>query len=385
MEIVPEAREQALVQRAADFAREQVAPHAAAWEAQRRMPLETFRAAATAGLGGLLVPTALGGQGLSYTATARVVEELSAACMAFAFSLVVHNNLADNIARNGTPAQREAHLPPMIRGERVGAFCLTEPGAGSDAAAVRTSARRDGERWILDGRKAWVTNASVANLFSVYAQTDPALGWKGIACILAEDTAPGLVREAPYVLIGGHALGTGEIALQRCAVPAGNLLISPGDAFKAAMRGIGVARANVGAMCCGMLRASLEQALAHAARRQVFGRPVASYQGMQWQLAEVETNLLAARLLTYRALAALDRGEDGTLHAAHAKKFATRAALSGIAECMQAMGAAGLRDEHSLGRHLAGAKIAQYLDGATEIQNVVIARALFRARGVETA
>ena len=385
MENTLEPREQALVQRAAAFVRTHVAPHAAQWEAQRRMPLETFRAAAAEGLAGLLVPPHLGGQGLSYTAMARVMEELAAACMAFAFSLVVHNNLADNIARNGTPAQRAAHLPPMIRGERVGAFCLTEPGAGSDAAAVSTRARRDGPRWILDGCKAWVTNASVANLFSVYAQTDPALGWRGIACILVEDTAPGLVRGAPYVLLGGHALGTGEITLQDCAVPADNLLIGPGDAFKAAMRGIGLARANVGAMCCGMLRAGLEQALAHAARRGVFGRPVADYQGMQWQLAEVQTNLQAARLLTTRALATLDRGEDGTLHAAHAKKFATRVALSGIAECMQAMGAAGLRDEHALGRHLAGAKIAQYLDGATEIQNVVIARALFRARGVTTA
>lgn len=382
MEVTLEAREESVVQSAGEFAREMVAPHAAQWEAQRQVPLDTIRAAADAGLAGLLVPSEHGGGGLSYTAMARVMEELAAECMAFAFSMVVHNNLADNIARNGTPGQIERFLPGMIRGETIGAFCLTEPGVGSDAAAVTTEARASGDEWIINGRKAWITNGAVANLFSIYAQTDPALGWKGIACILATDDTPGLVREAPYDLLGGHALGTNGITLENCRVPISQLLIGPGDAFKAAMRGISVARANVAAMCSGMMRASLGHALEYVARREVFGKPVGAYQGVQWQLADVATNLEAARLLTYRATTAIDRGEDANVHAAHAKKFATRAALSGISDCMQAMGAVGLRTEHPLARHMACAKIAQYLDGTTEIQNVVISRALFSGHGL---
>jgi alkylation response protein AidB-like acyl-CoA dehydrogenase len=235
--------------------------------------------------------------------------------------------------------------------------------------------------WVLNGHKAWITNGAVANLFSVYAQTDPALGWKGIVCILVEDKAPGLQRGDVYKMLGGHAMGTAELILKDCRVSEENLLIGPGDAFKAAMNGISVARAIVGAMCCGMIRASLECALDYASKRQVFGRPVAGFQGIQWQLADVATNLEASRLLTYQATLAIDRGEDANVKAAHAKKFATRVALADISNCMQAMGAEGLRSDHPLGRHLASAKMAQYLDGTTEIQNVVISRAMFKGRG----
>jgi alkylation response protein AidB-like acyl-CoA dehydrogenase len=378
-------REAGIVETARGFAQKQVAPHAAGWELARQAPLETFRAAAGAGLTGLLVPEALGGAGLSYTGFAQVMEELAAACLPFAFMLEVHNNLGGNVARNGSEAQRERFLPPLLKGERVGAFCLTEPGAGSDAAAITTAARPDGEAWVLDGEKAWVSNGTVAGLFSVYAQTDPAKGWRGIACLLAEEETPGLERGPPYALLGGHALGTAGLTLKDCRVPAHHLLLPAGEAFRAAMEGIDIARTTVAAMCCGMLRVGLETALAHAADRRAFGRPVASFQGVQWQLADVATDLEAARLLTYAATRAIDAGEAATVAAAHAKKFATRAALQGLSECMQAMGAAGLRAEHPLGRHLASAKIAQYLDGTTEIQNVVISRALLKGRRAEEA
>ncbi len=373
--------EQKLVAIAREFTREMVVPNAAEWEFTRQVPLDTIRAAASAGLMGLLVPKEHGGQGLSYTAVSRVMEELASGCMSFAFSLVVHNNLTDNILRNGTTAQIDQFIPRLIKGEHIGAFCLTEPGAGSDAAAITTEAKAVDGAWVLNGHKAWITNGAVANLFSVYAQTDPALGWKGIVCILVEDKAPGLQRGDVYKMLGGHAMGTAELILKDCRVSEENLLIGPGDAFKAAMNGISVARAIVGAMCCGMIRASLECALDYASKRQVFGRPVAGFQGIQWQLADVATNLEASRLLTYQATLAIDRGEDANVKAAHAKKFATRVALADISNCMQAMGAEGLRSDHPLGRHLASAKMAQYLDGTTEIQNVVISRAMFKGRG----
>lgn len=377
------AGEEALVETARAFAAERVAPHAAGWEERREVPRETLRAAAAAGLACPLVSVEAGGPGLGHRAVARLYEELAAADMAFAFSLAVHGNLAANIARNGSARQVERYLPAMLAGERFGAFCLTEPGAGSDAAAIVTRAAPDGDGWRLDGEKAWVTNGVHAEILSVYAQTDPGKGWRGIACLLVDGDAAGLGREPAYSLMGGHAMGTAGITLKDCRVGDEALLLGPGEGFKAAMTGINLARTIVGAMCCGMLRSGLETALSVATERRAFGRATASFQGLQWMLADVATDLEASRLLTYRAAAVLDRGGAAVVEAAHAKKFATRAALKGLAECMQAMGAVGYRADQPLGRHLACAKMAQFLDGTTEIQNVVIARSLLRDKAAE--
>jgi alkylation response protein AidB-like acyl-CoA dehydrogenase len=216
---------------------------------------------------------------------------------------------------------------------------------------------------------------------SVYAQTDPAQGWRGIAAFLVEADTEGVMRQAPYQLLGGHGLGACGFRFEDCRVDEGDLMVPPGHGFKVAMSGIDLARVCVAAMTSGMLRESLEVAVEHTAGRQAFGARIAEFQGMQWQLADVATDLAAARLLTRDAAERIDEGGDATVAAAHAKKFATRAALSGIAQCMQALGAEGLKQEHPLARHLAGAKIAQYLDGTTEIQNVVISRSLFPRPG----
>ena len=378
MDVSLDPREQEVVDTAIEFNRKMVVPHAKGWELERKVPLDTLRAAANAGLMGLRVSEEYGGQGLSSTATARIMEEIASGCMYFAFSLVVHNNLAGNISCNGTPAHIRQFIPRLIKGEHIGAFCLTEPGAGSDAAAITTKAKAVDKSWVLNGEKAWITNGAVANLFSVYAQSDPARGWKGIVCILVEDNAPGLERGDLYSMLCGHAMGTARLILRDCRVAEENLLIGTEAAFKAAMAGISFARAVVGAMCCGMIRTSLEYAVEYAKKRHAFGRPVSDFQGIQWQLADVATNLEASRLLTYHATQAMDRGEDATAKAAHAKKFATRVALADISNCMQVMGAEGFRDDYPLIRHMAGAKMAQYLDGTTEIQNVVISRDLFK-------
>ena len=374
------AAERAVVKRAQAFAGDVVAPNAAQWEASRTVPRAALGQAAAAGLCGLIVPVELGGLGLGATATARVMQELAAADMAFAFCLVVHNNLAGNIARNGTAAQAQRYLPDMLSGRRIGAFLLTEPKGGSDAAAIETRADREGDDWTLDGEKAWVTNAAVADILSVYAQTDPAAGWRGIACFLVAADAPGVERLAAYQLMGGHAMGTGGFRFTGTPVAAEDLLLPAGTAFKAALAGIDLARILVGAMCCGMLQAGLECALDYAVKRRAFGQSTASFQGLQWMLADAATDLEASRLMTYDAARRLDAGADTTVAAAHAKKFASRAALARLADCMQAMGAAGFRADYPLARHLAGAKMAQFLDGTTEIQNVVIARSLLRGR-----
>ena len=369
--------EQAVVDQAAAFAEEVIAPDASRWELERRLPRDVLEAAAAAGLTGLLVPVAMGGKGLSCTAMARVMEELAAADMALAFSLVVHNNLMGAIAQNGSEAQQARLLAPLTRMDSLGAFLLTEPGGGSDAAAITTGARKTTDGWVLNGAKAWVSNATHADLLSVYAQTDPDLGWQGIAAFLVDAELPGITREAPYEMLGGHALGTGGFRFEDCHVTDNDLFIPPGKGFKAAMSGIDLARANVAAMCAGMLRTSLATAVAYTSNRSAFGVKVSEFQGIQWQLADVATDLHAARLMAYDAASIIDQKQAATVAAAHAKKFATGAALRGISACMQALGANGLKQEYPLARHLAAAKIAQYLDGTTEIQNVVISRSLF--------
>ncbi|MDP6377193.1 MAG: acyl-CoA dehydrogenase family protein [Pseudomonadales bacterium] len=362
---------------ARSFAQEVVTPSAADWEKSRCLPGEILQIAAERGLTGLLVPRAHGGQESSYRESAEAAEALAMADMAVTFCLIVHNNVMLSLASRGSDDQIARFMPGLMSMETPAAFLLTEPGAGSDAAAISTAAVPDGGDWIINGDKAWVTNAVHARLLSVYAQTEPALGWRGIACFLVDAQSAGVAVEPAYDLLGGHALGTAGVRLRDVRVPAANMLAPPGEGFKAAMSGIDFARGIVTAMCCGMLKCALDTAIAYARERQLFGHTLASMQGVQWQLADVATDLHAARLMMLHVMDSLDAGKKATLAASHAKKFATRVALSGIGQCMQNMGANGLKSDAPLGRHLAGAKIAQYLDGATEIQNVVISRELF--------
>ena len=360
------------------FARDQIDPNAAAWERDRRLPRETVTAAAEAGLCDLLVAKRYGGKGLGVTGVAGVMEALAAADMGLAFSLVVHNNLAGAISKRGSEAQRVAYLGPMARGEILGAFLLTEPGAGSDAAAITTSARRDGDGWVLTGEKAWVTNASHADLLNVYAQTEPGSGPRGIAAFLVRADQPGIERSAPYHMFGAHATGAGGFTFNDVRLAEDQLFIQPGVAFAASMIAIDIARIVVAAMCVGMLGRGLMTAIQYTRGRDAFGGPLSEKQGLQWMLADVATDTAAAAALARQAAETIDLGEESArVLAAHAKKFATRAALSGLSECMQAMGANGFRQDQPLARHLAAAKMAQYLDGTTEVQNIVIARALF--------
>lgn len=368
-----------LLELAKRIAADVVAPMSATWERKREMADAPLREAIAAGLGSILVPVEHGGHGASVTEAAQVLEVIAGADLRFAFSLVVHNNLAASIARRGTPAQVARYLPDLIAGRKVGAFCLTEPDAGTDAAAITTLARKAANGWVLEGEKAWVSNAASAELFCVYAKTVANGDAGSIAAFLVDRDTTGLGVEAPYEMLGGHALGTSGIRLDACRVGEAALFIPPGEGFKGAMAGIDLARVLLSAMCCGALGRGLEHALDYAAGRRAFGKTLLEFQGLQWQLADVSTDLEAARLLTWHAAHAMDRGERVTVSAAHAKKFSTRAALSGLSQCMQTLGAVGFRADHPLARQFAAAKMAQYLDGATEVQNLVISRALLQA------
>ena len=363
---------------AREFAAASVAPHAADWERDRCAPRAVLEAAADVGLMGLLVPEALGGEGLDLVAMARVMEALAAADLSFAFSVVVHNNLASNIARNGQNHHQEAYLPDLIAGRRVGAFLLTEPQGGSDAANVRTTATRTDSGWCIDGEKAWVTNGSHADVLSIYAQTDSAARHRGIACFLTAADMEGIERLPAYHMLGGHALGAGGFRFTNLTLDERACFLPPGAGFKAAMQGIDAARVNVAFSVCGMLRHGIETTVGFLSKRSLFGTSNARKQGLQWLMADAASDLEAAYALSCKAADALGSGDpEGTVLAAHAKKYATRVAFDRLSDCMQAMGAWGLTHDHPVARHLAGAKIAQYLDGANEVQNVVIARSLF--------
>lgn len=374
-----------LVAAAAEFAATEVRPHAAAWEKARTMPAEVFERAAAAGLTAAVLPREVGGGGAGMLCASRIAEVLAGADFGCAFALKVHVNAANAVARRGTDEQRHRLLRDMIDGRRVGAFCLTEPGVGSDATAITCAADKETAGWVVSGEKAWVTNGVNADVMSVYVQTDPQAGWRGIANLLVEGDFPGLTRSEAYDMLGGHAAGLCGLRFEGCRVPDINVLLPPGEGFKAAMAGINMARMFVAAICCGMLADSLNRALEYGAARMAFGRPVLANQGLQWELADVATDLEACRRLTEHAARTLDAGEAGISECAHAKKFATRAAVRGISACMQAMGAAGLRAEEAFGRHFAAAKMCEFLDGTTEIQNVVISRTLLRPFGLDAS
>jgi alkylation response protein AidB-like acyl-CoA dehydrogenase len=373
--------ELAVVERAKAFAAEHVAPNASRWEWERRYPLETIKAACAAGLNTIELARNHGGQGLSFSCKLRAFEEIAKADFAFAFALINHHNACARFARDGKPAHVARLLPGMIAGDLIGCAGLSEPNVGSDFGGLEMSAVPVEGGWKLNGAKAWITNAAVAGLSIAYAQTDKALGYRGIACFAIEAARPGFHREAPFELHGGHAIGAGGFRLVDYIAPDEALLKPAGEGFKAALAGINGARTYVAAMCCGMLQASLETAVRYTRQRHSFGQPVIEHQGVRWKLADAATDLEAARLLSYRAARLIDTGGDAVMPAAHAKKFATDMALQRIADCIQAMGANGLRAEYPLARHLAGAKIAAYTDGSIEMMNERIGAGLASAFG----
>jgi alkylation response protein AidB-like acyl-CoA dehydrogenase len=361
---------------ARDFADGYVKQNAASWELSRGMTREYFHAASEAGLCGLLVRPEQGGKGIGFSTFVQIVETLAYVDFASTFALTVHNNHVRAIGTNGTASQVEKWLPEMIAGRMIGAFLLTEPQGGSDAAAIGTEAIADGDGFILNGEKAWVTNSSHANLLNVFAQTNPGSGASGIASMQVASGSQGVTRVPAYDMLGGYAFGAGGFRFENVRIEADQLLVPPGQGFRSAMSGIDIARTVVSSMCCGMLQSSIDCVMPRLLKRQAFGKPLSGQQGLQWQIADVATDLHASRLMAQDAARLIEQDGAAPVEAAHAKKFATRVALGGISACMQAMGADGLKQEYPFARHLVAAKIAQYLDGTTEIQNVVISRKL---------
>lgn len=375
--------EQSLVDQAAAFGAAQVAPNAAGWERERRAPTEVLKAAADAGLLPIEVPESYGGAGAGYFAKLRIAEELSRFDMGFAFAMVNTQNVAARLAVRAPKSIADRYVPGLVRAEIFGSSALTEPGRGSDFAAIETVAQKVEGGWRLTGEKAWITNGAHSDVILTYAQTEPGARGRGIGAFVVDAGSDGFTRLPAYALMGGHSFGIAGFRLDKVFVPDDGLLQPPGDGFKKALRSVNEARTYVAAMCCGMVAESLRIALGYLEGRQAFGAPLLDKQGLRWLLADVATDLEAARLLTYRAADALENEDDSSvaLHAAHAKKFAARVATTRILDCLQALGANGLKDDVPLGRHLAAAKFAHYADGTTEIQNERIAALMAGAYG----
>ncbi|WP_419552351.1 acyl-CoA dehydrogenase family protein [Candidatus Poriferisodalis sp.] len=359
-----------------------VAPNVTRWESEKRMAPEALREASGIGLLAMEVPAALGGLGMNFAQKCRIVEVLSAVSMPFAFSLVNTGNIAARVANLGSEVHRERYLADLMAGRRFGSTALTEPGAGSDFANIATTATPVEGGFRLDGAKAWITNAAHSDVIFCYAQTEPGSRGRGIASFLIDGTRAGFERLLPYELAGGHLIGTGGFRLDGYIAPAEDLIGPPGQAFLAAMSSVNGARTYVAAMCCAMVEATLAGAVRYGTQREAFGKPVIGHQGLAWKLAGVQNRLEAAQLLTERAVEAVTESlrtgdaSGAILPAAHAKKFTTETAEADIAACIQTMGAEGLRSNYPWGHHLVGARIANYVDGSTEIQTDRIARSL---------
>ena len=367
--------DQSLVDTARTFAKDYVRPRAAGWEAAKCIPREALAEAAKAGLTRLDARRGENYQG-GFVAKLLVLEALSEEDMAFAFSLTNTQGIAGRIAKTGTPSQKERFEEDLLSTKRLGATALSEPGAGSDFAGIQTSARKVEGGWLLNGEKGWITNAAEASLFVTYAQTDPEQKWRGIASFFVDGEGDGFERVEPYGMLAGYAIGVGGFKMADYFVADEDVIAGPGEAFKAAMNSVNEARVYVAGMINAMVHASLSHAASYGAKRQTFGKPIIQHQGLAWQLAKVANNLEASRLLTYHAARLIDEDKDAMLPAAHAKKFAGDFGVQAIADCIQAMGARGMRDDIPLGRHLANAKLACYTDGSTEVMNDRIGKSL---------
>lgn len=364
-----------VIAEAARFADEELAPNGGVWERERRQPEDVLRRAIRA-FTDVGIPEELGGRGLGLSTVMQYYEALAARDLGFTCALAVHN--AVTIAATVIPDRNlmDLCLPRLMSGQAIGAFSLTEPTAGSDAGAIGCQAVPTSEGYLLNGRKAWVTSGCNADLFLTFLQSDPSQRAKGIIGLVVDRDTSGLTTSPPLALIGSHAMGTTDLEFTDAVVPADRLAFGPGKGFSAALSGIDVARTGVAAMCNGALAGALDAATHYATSRRAFGQRVFDNQGIQFPLADVATALEASRALTQRAANLMDAGEPATVAAAHAKKFATKAAFDGISQCIQVFGANGIKEDTGLGRQLASARICAFMDGTSEILNLVIARAM---------
>ncbi|HEY6005372.1 MAG TPA: acyl-CoA dehydrogenase family protein [Anaeromyxobacter sp.] len=370
--------QRALQDTARRFARAEIAPVAAKLDREERFPREICEKAFELGLVNLTLPAELGGPGLSHVEQVLVQEEIAAGCVAVATTLVANDLALLPILLAGSDDQKERLLRPFTERLRFASFCLTEPGAGSDAAGIATRATRDGDGYVLEGTKCFITNGGVADQLTVFATVDPKLGRRGISCFVVEGRPPGLTVAKKEEKMGQRASETVMLHFDGVRVPARNLIGAEGDGFGIAMATLDNSRPLTAIFAVGIARAALEHAIAYARERRQFGRPIAELQGVQFMLADMASDVEAARLLTWKAAWLLDDGQRNTLVSSHAKRFAADMAMKVTTDAVQIFGGYGYTKDYPVEKLMRDAKLIQIYEGTSQVQRVVIARELLR-------
>lgn len=371
----PEAAD--LIDLAAEIADRELAPRAAAAEAAGEFPREVFDILGRAGFMSLPYPEEVGGGGQPYEVYLQVLEELAARWMVIPLGVSVHVLSCFPVAAWGTDEQRSRWLPSMLSGETVGAYCLSEPHCGSDAAALTTRADLDGDRYRVTGVKAWITHAGVADFYNLMVRTGGS-GSTGISCLVAAADTPGMSFAPAEHKMGAMSSPTAQVLLDSAEVPAEDLVGRPGEGFQIAMQALDSGRLGISACAVGLARGALDQALAYARQRQAFGQSIAGFQGLQFMLADMDTQIHAARALLLEAARLKDAGRPFSLPAARAKLMATDVAMRVTTDAVQVLGGAGYTTDFPVERYMREAKMLQIVEGTNQIQRVVIGRALAR-------
>jgi alkylation response protein AidB-like acyl-CoA dehydrogenase len=372
----------AIQEMATAFAAETLAPHAARWDEEKHFPVEEMRAAAALGMGGIYIRDDVGGSGLSRLDAALIFEALSTGCPTVAAYISIHNMCAWMIDRYGSDEQRQRFLPKLCTMEHLASYCLTEPGAGSDAAALKTRAVLDGDHYVLDGQKQFISGAGVSDIYVVMARTGEA-GPGGISTIVVEKDTPGLSFGANEKKMGWNAQPTRAVIFENCRVPVANRLGPEGIGFKIAMAGLDGGRLNIGACSLGGAQGALDRSLAYAKERKAFGSAIADFQALQFKLADMATELEAARSLLWRAAAALDaKTPDATRLCAMAKRIATDTGFEVANHALQIHGGYGYLADYGIEKIVRDLRVHQILEGTNEVMRMIVARGLVgRAKG----
>jgi len=367
------------------FAEEKIWPIAEQADHDEELNMEVIREMGELGFLGMAVPEAYGGGGMEFLSYILAVEEISRGCPSHAAAMVLSNSLFTHpLLTFGTEEQKQAYLPGICTGEKFGAFALTEPGAGSDAAALVTTAEADGDDYVLNGTKIYVTNGSLADVVIVFATVDKTKGYKGITAFLVDKGTPGFTVGTREKKMGYKASPTCEMVLTDVRVPGNRVLGEVGRGFNIAMDSLNSGRVSIGAQALGIARAAYDRALRYAQEREQFGHPIADFQGIQFMLADMATQIEAARVLVYRAAGLKDQKQDYVTPAAEAKLFATEAATQICHRAVQILGGYGYIREYHVERHYRDARVTEIFEGTSEIQRIVIARNVLKQYALTT-
>jgi butyryl-CoA dehydrogenase len=369
------SEEQQLLQKSVrEFAEAEVKPLAKENDETGKYPRGLFQKAAELGLTGVAIPEAEGGAGMDHISYAIVIEEISRVCASTGVILSVQNSLyCDPVHRFGTEEQKKKFLLPFARGEKIGCYALTEPQAGSNAAALTTKAVRKGDKYVINGTKAWITNGGAADAAIVYVNTQPEKGEKGITALVVEKGTPGFAVGKEEKKLGIHATACTELSFSDCEVPAGNRIGEEGEGYKVALSTLDGGRIGIAAQATGIAQGAFEAALSYAQQRQAFGHPIADFQAIQFMLADMATEIDAARLLLRRAAWKQDSGARFSMEAAIAKLFASEMSTRVAHKAIQIHGGYGYSSEYPVERAYRDARITEIYEGTSEIQRLVIA------------